>query len=147
MFKSIAKILDVTLKSVYNYKKENRPVVTLFEKYFTQNDLEEFLSTGKISKYEGIKQGTQDLILSEVQNNSKMLSELLEFHMKIYRATIFKGLNKRDIQFIIENKKLIFNLVEIKEILERKEKGNPTNTNRGDRDIIKKLKEIKEILK
>ena len=52
MLKAIAKILDVTLKSVYNYKKEKRPIISLLEKYFTEADLEEFLKTGVVSKYE-----------------------------------------------------------------------------------------------
>jgi hypothetical protein len=72
-------LFDFSAPTYYKWKKhEKRKIFGLLETYFTKADLEEFLSTGKISKYEGIKQGTQDLILAEVQNNSKMLSEIME---------------------------------------------------------------------
>ncbi|MDD5406979.1 MAG: hypothetical protein PHE73_08595 [Sulfurovaceae bacterium] len=75
----MSRLCNISDKSYYVWRKKSHiKLIMLIEKYFTKKDLEEFLSTGKISKYEGIKQGTQDLILSEVQNNSKMLSELLE---------------------------------------------------------------------
>jgi hypothetical protein len=50
--KIIAKILDVTLKSVYNWEKEGRPIIRLIERYFEEKDLEEFLTTGRISRLE-----------------------------------------------------------------------------------------------
>lgn len=37
-----------------NWKKENRPIVTLLEKYFSNEELVEFLETGKIKKLERI---------------------------------------------------------------------------------------------
>lgn len=36
----------------YNWKKEKRPVISLLEKYFTKEDLEEFLEYGTIERYE-----------------------------------------------------------------------------------------------
>ncbi|MFA6138229.1 MAG: hypothetical protein WC667_09095 [Sulfurimonas sp.] len=38
----------------YKWKKENRPIIALLETYFTKEDLEEFLETGKIGKFEEI---------------------------------------------------------------------------------------------
>ncbi len=32
----------------YKWKKENRPIILLLEKYFKKDDLEEFLNTNKI---------------------------------------------------------------------------------------------------
>lgn len=126
-------LLGISVNTYYLWKRQGRPIMKLLESAFTKEELETFVTSGKIPR----AATAQDLILSEVQNNSKMLSELLKYHMKIYKATIFKGLNKKDIQFILDNKELIFNLVEIKEILE---------TNRSDKEIITILKEIEKIL-
>ncbi len=52
MKESIKKVLDIADKTYYNWKKENRPIISLLEKYFTKEDLEEFLSTNKIAKYD-----------------------------------------------------------------------------------------------
>lgn len=48
----IAMFLSVTNKTVYNYEKENRPIIAFLNKYFNENDINEFLSTGKMSKLE-----------------------------------------------------------------------------------------------
>ena len=52
MKQHIKQILDIADKTYYNWKKEKRPVITLLEKYFTQEELEEFLETGTIEKME-----------------------------------------------------------------------------------------------
>lgn len=36
----------------YSWKKEQRPIIDLLEKYCTKEDLKEFLSDGKISKFD-----------------------------------------------------------------------------------------------
>jgi len=64
----IAKILGVTVKSVYNYEKENRLVLNIFNQYMTDEDAKELIETGKISKFE-----------KEVSNTSE--NELLEKHI------------------------------------------------------------------
>lgn len=38
----------------YSWKKEQRPIINLLDKYFTKEDLVEFLETGKIEKLENI---------------------------------------------------------------------------------------------
>lgn len=38
----------------YQWKKQNRPIIKFFEKYFSKEELEEFLSTGKINKLENL---------------------------------------------------------------------------------------------
>ncbi len=47
----IKKILSIADKSYYNYKKQERPIISLLEKYFTEKDLKEFIETGEISSY------------------------------------------------------------------------------------------------
>ncbi|SFP02468.1 hypothetical protein [Hydrogenimonas thermophila] len=48
----IKSILSISDKTYYNWKKEERPIIALLHKYFTENDLKEFLETGKIGRYE-----------------------------------------------------------------------------------------------
>ena len=45
-------MLGVSKNSYWNYKKQERPIILFLEKYFTENDLEEFLTTGKMTKLE-----------------------------------------------------------------------------------------------
>ena len=54
MQKTIAKLFDVHQNTVSNWKKENKPGLNLIFKYFTKEELEEFLETGKIEKMENI---------------------------------------------------------------------------------------------
>ena len=49
---SIIKMLGVSKNSYWNYKKQQRPIILFLEKYFTEDDLEEFLTTGKMTKLE-----------------------------------------------------------------------------------------------
>lgn len=44
--------MSISRSAYFKYKKEERPVVSLLEKYFSQDELEEFLETGRIKKYD-----------------------------------------------------------------------------------------------
>lgn len=78
MLKAIAKILDVTLKSVYNYQKEKRPIISLLEKYYTEADLEEFLTTGVVSKYESAYITTNDrAFLNDIKTDLEEIKTFL----------------------------------------------------------------------
>ena len=60
MLKTYSKLFKNTIRTVSNWKKENRPVIALLERYFTKDDLEEFLEKGKISRYEVLQE--QELV-------------------------------------------------------------------------------------
>lgn len=64
----IAKLLGVTVKSVYNYEKEERSIIDLLNKYFDDNDANEFLATGKISRLENNMVYTNDLDIMKSLN-------------------------------------------------------------------------------
>lgn len=53
---NISKLFDFANSTVYKWKKENRPIVNLIEKYFEDADIEEFLETGEIKKFDKIIQ-------------------------------------------------------------------------------------------
>lgn len=48
----ICKLLDISERSYYTFKKQKRPIILLLEKYFKKEDLQEFLETKKIEKFE-----------------------------------------------------------------------------------------------
>ena len=48
----MSKLFGFSVPTYYNWKRENRPIINLINKYFTSNDLLEFIDSGKISKYE-----------------------------------------------------------------------------------------------
>jgi len=58
----IAKVLGVSVKSVYNYIKENRPIISLLDKYCSDSDLKEFLENGSISRLEKLDNLDSELL-------------------------------------------------------------------------------------
>ncbi len=52
MYKTIAKLVGNTERTIFAWKKEQRPIINLLEKYFSKQELEEFINTGKITKLE-----------------------------------------------------------------------------------------------
>ncbi len=77
MKKAILKLLDVSDKTFYNWRKEKRPIIKLFEKYFTKEDLEEFLETEKISKFESqITNEKNRIILDKINKKQQEIEEL-----------------------------------------------------------------------
>lgn len=63
MKEEICKLLAIADSTIYKFRKEGRPILALLEKYFTQEDLEEFLEYGTIEKFEFLK--TQDYLVKE----------------------------------------------------------------------------------
>jgi hypothetical protein len=60
----------------YRWKSQNRLIIVLLEKYFTQEELEEFLETGVIQKQELIKGYTKEEREKGRQNKEKILKIL-----------------------------------------------------------------------
>lgn len=50
------KLFDISINTYYKWKKEQRPIITLMEKYFSKNDLEEYVMSGHISRLDFYKQ-------------------------------------------------------------------------------------------
>lgn len=63
MKENIKKILDISDKTYYNWKNQNRPIIELLHKYFQDNEITEFLETGRISRLENNKD--QELLNNE----------------------------------------------------------------------------------
>ncbi|MCT7600299.1 hypothetical protein [Aliarcobacter butzleri] len=61
-WKKIEDLFIFTRQTWSKWKKENRPIVNLIEKYFDDKDIQEFLETGEIKKFENIKLITDNYI-------------------------------------------------------------------------------------
>ena len=59
---TIKKFLDIAERTYYNWRKEGKPIIFLLEKYFTKEDLEEFLETSMIERLEPSKKDALLLI-------------------------------------------------------------------------------------
>lgn len=64
MIQATIRILGVSKNSYFNYRKQDRPIMELLEKYFSKSELEEFLTTREIKKQELVK----NLSLEELKN-------------------------------------------------------------------------------
>ncbi len=53
--KAVSELMSFSINSYYMWKKENRPIISLLQKYLTEDDIYEFLNTGNISKFDNIK--------------------------------------------------------------------------------------------
>lgn len=85
MQKTIAKLFDVHQNTVSNWKKENKPGLNLILKYFSKQELEEFLETEKIEKQELIKAKTTEEIQRCFQNkhNEQILAQIKELEKQL----------------------------------------------------------------
>ena len=52
MEKTILDLFKYSRGTYYSWKKEQRPIIKLIEKYFTKEDLVQFIHTGNISRYD-----------------------------------------------------------------------------------------------
>ncbi len=60
---NIASILEMTPQGVGKWKRENRPIISLLDKYFTKEDLEEFLETNKIQKMDMLQYYNKQILV------------------------------------------------------------------------------------
>lgn len=42
------KFFDISINTFYLWKKQNRPIINFFSKYFKDSEIEEFLRTGRL---------------------------------------------------------------------------------------------------
>jgi len=99
--KYMAQILNVTIGSVYNYERENRPIIKLLD-YFTDDDAIELLETGKISKMENVSLSTLKLenienilIDNAIYSAKQKLKDVFE-NSGLVETLIIKGINLKN---------------------------------------------------
>jgi len=88
----------------YRWKKEERPIIKLIENYFDDEEIEEFVKTGKISKYDGYnkltehKQIIQILEEIEIETGNETINKqifLADFALYLYRSIYTRDYKKK----------------------------------------------------
>lgn len=73
MQKTLARLFDVHPNTITNWEKEKKKGFLLFQKYFTKEDIEEFIETGEIKRIN---------IMEEKKNQSSKEFELFKEFLK-----------------------------------------------------------------
>jgi hypothetical protein len=98
MKESMKKILDIKERTLYNWRKEGKPIVLLLEKYFTQSDLDEFLASGVIRRLEAEKfKNFEDPILIDHAIYSAKLKLQFKFDGSFTEAVTNKVTKVKDL--------------------------------------------------
>ena len=75
MLTVLSKLIGNSPRSISNWKKEGRLIIELLEKYFTKEELLEFLQTGKINKLENIGTTTAVSVINFVNKVAYLYTE------------------------------------------------------------------------
>jgi hypothetical protein len=114
----MSKLLDVSLKSIYNFEKQNRPIIKLLN-YLSDSDAEELLEIGKITRLENIN-FIEYIRLSEIikfleKSNIEFLCNSLAKYIEIYNGIsgITKSLRSNrssKLEFLRDLEKILLDL-------------------------------------
>lgn len=106
---TICKFCDIGQKSYYHWKnKLHTPIISLLEKYFTKEDLEEFLETGAIMRYEIPNTSSEFLevfknkYLNFLHQKMRLINSLSEYQLQFYFSYLF-FIKVKHHQFIIHS--------------------------------------------
>jgi hypothetical protein len=53
--KAVSELMSFSSNSYYVWKKEERPIISFLHKYLSEDDIQEFLETGSVSKFDNIE--------------------------------------------------------------------------------------------
>lgn len=79
----ICDILDIADRTFYKFKTENRPIIQLLEHYFDEDDLQEFLTTRKMSKLDNVD-NIANLVRQQIDDKIELPNTLQLFFIDFY---------------------------------------------------------------
>ncbi len=74
----MAKLFDFNATTYYAWKKQNRPIINLIDKYFTKEDLQEFIEKGSITSLDSFHQNKNIQDIDILNNVSSLVKKQLE---------------------------------------------------------------------
>lgn len=137
---TMANLFSASEGAYYKWKRENRPIIQLVDKYLSKENIEEFLKTGKIQKFETISyiidnyiQRNLEFYINSFKNSDSCLSEdvnnnFIDFYFyflsnfgKIHLPsnTNFNGIHPLLIQFLYLYQMKEFEINKISENIEK----------------------------
>lgn len=104
----IAKILDMTPQGVGKWRKEQRPIISLLEKYFTKEECNEFLENRRIERLELIKNLSIEeikelLILKYNPMDYNYDDDLMTYNEELYGKELSEEEIKAQMEIIKQN--------------------------------------------
>ena len=77
---TLASFFNFTTRAISDWKKQNRPVVLFLQKYFSEEDISNFLEKGKIDRLDYLEdtKSVTDFIIKEVFDKCKESAEVAE---------------------------------------------------------------------
>jgi len=117
MINTICNIMAISRSAYFKFKKEERPVIALLEKYFSKEELLEFLKNGKIEKFEYIKnldfQHIEN-IQSQINTSIDLLEDYAKYGLRNKINELFKIFGIPDFTMFLPKKLFIKILNDIK---------------------------------
>ena len=76
----LASFFNFTTRAISDWKKQNRPVILFLQKYFTEEDISQFLEKGRVDRLDYLEdtKNVTDFIIKEVFNKCKESTEIQE---------------------------------------------------------------------
>jgi len=104
-------LLNNSERTIQRWKKENRPIIKLLDKYFTDQELEEFLETGKILNFDNIAShlNLSNLCIKNLSNNLIFLFDNNHKYSHLHPLYVFFDFinksksNFNNVEFISDN--------------------------------------------
>lgn len=106
---AVSTILGCSISGYYKWKKQNRLIINLLEKYFTKEDLKEFIKIGKIMRIENNKD--QELLNNEASKiYNHFISSLYEKDKSLLKLflIVINNANKNNLNLNLNFIDLIF---------------------------------------
>lgn len=98
----MSKLFGFSAPTYFRWKKEKRPIIDLIEKFFSKEELEEFLKTGEISKLEKVKNAN-----NQIDNINDLLIDNAKYTVKEKLYKVFESSMLEKIYTYLSKKILI----------------------------------------
>lgn len=108
MIEKILELMGFSRNTYFNWKKENRPIIKLLKKYFSEEDIKEFVETGQITKFDSLS--LQNKITQRKFNELfKTVDSTLDFE-GVYLLLKFLTTYKKELLDNINNYNVLLNM-------------------------------------
>ncbi|MDD3054259.1 MAG: hypothetical protein PHE16_00130 [Aliarcobacter sp.] len=79
----ISQLIGNTPKTIFVWKKENRPIINFFIKYFSDDEISEFLNTGGIKRLDNVD-NIANFVKSQIDDKIELPNTLQLFFIDFY---------------------------------------------------------------
>ena len=110
-------LFNISINTYYLWKKQGRPIISLLEKYFNKEDLEEFLQSGMVRKFDNIDNTITISIISFLQKLDVLYREgsnpNIFYNFIVYYIQHFESFNDWDDTYLWQGSNEVEELQEL----------------------------------